>query len=182
MKKVILLTAAPGTGKTTAVQKIINLLGTLNCGGFYTEEIKNNDGQRTGFVCITLDGKRIRLADISFESEIRLSRYGLDIKEFEEIAINAMEESLITKKILIIDEIGPMQFFSEKFKETLNKVLVSEKIVVGTIYFNPHPEIDIIKKNEHIELYELTEENREFLPKEIAARVEEQLKSIMQHY
>ena len=172
MKKVMLLTAAPGTGKTTAVQRIINLLGTQNCGGFYTEEIKNKDGQRTGFECITLDGKKVRLADVNSESAIRLSRYGLDIKGFEQIAISAVEEALITKEVIVIDEIGPMQFFSERFKKALDKVIYSEKIVVGTIFFNPHPEIDSIKKNEHIELYE----NRKFLPNKIAAKVEEQLK------
>jgi nucleoside-triphosphatase len=178
MRKVMLLTAAPGTGKTTAVQKIINLLGTQNCGGFYTEEIKNNDGQRTGFACITLDGIRARLADVSFESNDRVSRYGIDVKGFEAIAINAVEESLVTNKILIIDEIGPMQYLSDKFKETLNKAIDSENIVVGTIFLDSHPEIDNIKKNEHIELYELTKKNREFLPNEIVAKVEKLLKII----
>lgn len=175
MRKIMLLTAAPGTGKTTAVEKIINLLGIQNCGGFYTIEIKNHEGQRTGFECITLNGAEVRLADIYSDSQIRLSRYGLDIKGFEEIAIAAMEEALKTKQVLIIDEIGPMQFFSEKFKQVLDTVFGSEKIVIGTIFFNSHPEIDNIKKNKYIQLYELTEENRAYLPNEIVAKVRENI-------
>lgn len=171
----MLLTATPGTGKTTAIKKIIDLIGKQNCGGFYSEEIKDDAEQRIGFECISLDGTSTRLADISFESEIKLSRYGLDIKAFEKIAINSIEESLAIKQVLIIDEIGPMQFFSEKFKEILNIVIDSEKIVVGSIFFNPHPDIDIIKKKEHVEIYELTKENRDLLPNEIVARVEAQI-------
>ena len=43
MIRMILLTALPHTGKSTAIKKIIELLGTSNCGGFYTEEIREND-------------------------------------------------------------------------------------------------------------------------------------------
>jgi len=36
----ILLTAPPRTGKSTAIRKIVNMLGREKCGGFYTEEIR----------------------------------------------------------------------------------------------------------------------------------------------
>ena len=38
----ILLTALPRTGKSTAIKKIVNMLGKDNCGGFYTEEIRKS--------------------------------------------------------------------------------------------------------------------------------------------
>lgn len=176
----MLLTAAPGTGKTTAIQKIITLLGKQNCGGFYTEEIKNSDGLRIGFDCITLDDKRVRIADVCLESEFQIGRYRVDVKGFEELASDAIEVSLATRDILIIDEIGLMQLLSMKFKDVLYKVLNSKKVVVGTICFHSHPEVDHIKKNQRVDLYELTAENRELMPIEIAARVEEQLKNV--HY
>lgn len=44
----LLLTALPRTGKSTAIKKIVNMLGPNNCGGFYTEEIREND-DRVGF-------------------------------------------------------------------------------------------------------------------------------------
>ena len=52
----ILLTALPRTGKSTAIKKIVNMLGKDNCGGFYTEEIRD-DGERVGFRICTLSGK-----------------------------------------------------------------------------------------------------------------------------
>lgn len=33
----ILLTALPRTGKSTAIKKIVQMLGVKNCGGFYKE-------------------------------------------------------------------------------------------------------------------------------------------------
>ncbi|MDD2180976.1 MAG: nucleoside-triphosphatase [Bacilli bacterium] len=42
MSKIILLTALPRTGKSTAIEKIINKLGKDNCVGFFTKEVRNN--------------------------------------------------------------------------------------------------------------------------------------------
>ncbi len=51
----ILLTALPRTGKSTAIKKIVNMLGKDNCGGFYTEEIRE-DGERVLFLWIRTTG------------------------------------------------------------------------------------------------------------------------------
>lgn len=177
MGRIMLLTAAPGTGKSTAIQKIIKLLGMQSCGGFYTEEIKDDSGQRMGFTCVTLDGVRLKLADVYSQNEVRVGRYGIDIGGFEAM-IDAMEESLAARDILIVDEIGFMQLLSEKFKDVLNKILNSEKVVIGTIVLQSHPEADEIKKNQQVELYELTLENREWLPKEIAAKAEAEIRRL----
>ena len=50
------LTAPPKTGKSTAIKKIINMLGAKNCCGFYTKEMIE-DGQRVGFKIVTFIGK-----------------------------------------------------------------------------------------------------------------------------
>jgi nucleoside-triphosphatase THEP1 len=57
---VILLTGRPGIGKTTVIKKIVSLLGS-NTGGFYTREIRQQ-GKRTGFEIVTLDGLTETLA------------------------------------------------------------------------------------------------------------------------
>lgn len=52
-----------GVGKTTLVKKIVKHLKSHNieCSGFYTEEIRNNN-YRVGFDIVTLDGTRAILA------------------------------------------------------------------------------------------------------------------------
>lgn len=160
MKKIILLTGKPRVGKTTALKKIINMVGKDKCTGFYTEEVRD-ETDRIGFDCSTLEGKRARIADVNFNSDVSLGRYGINIGNFEKVGIESIEGELESKPIIIIDEIGPMQFLSEKFKKTLNEVFSSRKIVIGTIVLRSHLEIDEIKKRDDIKIYELTEENRE---------------------
>ena len=40
------LTAPPKTGKSTAIKKIINMLGAKNCCGFYTKEMIEDEWKR----------------------------------------------------------------------------------------------------------------------------------------
>ena len=44
----VLVTGPPGSGKTTVVRKVIDLLAGVAMAGFYTEEIRRSAG-RTGF-------------------------------------------------------------------------------------------------------------------------------------
>lgn len=167
MNKISLLTAEPRTGKTTCIKKIIDEIGLGNCEGFYTEEIREN-GERTGFDCVTLTGERVTLAYVNSNSNLRVSRYGVELDGLEQVIIPIIEQALLTNKVLIIDEIGPMELFSESFKAVLNKALSSDKVILGTIFFKPHNEVDVYKKHPNVNLIELTKQNRDIIPYEIA--------------
>lgn len=106
------LTAPPKTGKSTAIKKIINMLGSKNCCGFYTKEMIEN-GQRVGFKIVTLSGKEGILAHVSYDGEYRIGKYGVNLEEFEKVALTELENIINTggDKYVIIDEIGPMQLF-----------------------------------------------------------------------
>ena len=78
------------------------------------------------------------------------------------------------KKYLIIDEIGPMQLFSEEYKELLYKLLNTSKTVLGTIFYSPHDWLDKLKKEPNVNLIEITLENRDTLPFEIVKMVNKQ--------
>jgi nucleoside-triphosphatase len=164
----ILLTALPRTGKSTAIHKIIQMLGIKNCGGFYTEEIRE-DGERVGFRIKTLSGKTGLLSHVNIESEYRISRYGVDLVIFEKICLEELKNAIDDKKIkyIIIDEIGPMQLFSEEYKKLLIELLKSKKQVVGTIFMNPYEWLDDFKKMNGVELIEISIENRDSLPLQI---------------
>jgi len=130
MSNKILITAKPRTGKSTLIKKIISEVGYDKCGGFYTEEIRK-DGERTGFMIKTLDDKEAVLASVDIESDIKVSKYSVDIVAFENICLPGIEEALNNKEIIIIDEIGPMQMYSKKCKEVLSKVLNGDNKVLG---------------------------------------------------
>ena len=170
----ILLTALPRTGKSTAIQKIIQMLGIKNCGGFFTEEIREN-GERVGFMIKTLSGKEGLLSHVNIESEYRISRYGVDLSAFERICLAELKNAIVDENIkyIIIDEIGPMQLFSEEYKSLLIELLKSKKQVIGTIFMNQYEWLDDFKKKEGIELIEITFDNRDELPLQIVEKVTE---------
>lgn len=165
IKNIILITAKPRTGKSTCIKKFIDIVGINNCTGFYTEEVRDKEnGERTGFVIKTLDGREKELASVNFNSEIKISRYGVNLKNFEELCLPIIEDSFNNNKILIIDEIGPMQIFSTKYKELLMRLANSNKIVVGTIFYDDYEFLNEFKKLQNIELIELSFENRDDMP------------------
>lgn len=170
----ILITAKPRTGKSTLIKKIISEVGYDKCGGFYTEEIRK-DGERIGFMIKSLDGNQGILASVDTESDIRVSRYGVDIATFESICLPSIKTALRDKEIIIIDEIGPMQMYSEKYKNLLLEILTSNKILIGTIFYDSYDWIDDFKKNKELELIELTFQNRDSISKDI---IEKALKDI----
>ena len=167
-----LLTAPPRTGKSTTIKKIVNMLGPNNCGGFYTEEIKK-DGERTGFKIISLNGAEGALADVSSESPYRISKYGVNLKAFENIGLKELYRAVNSNdvKYLIIDEIGPMQLFSKEYKELLLKLLSITKPIIGTIFYANYDWLDDFKKNEQVALIEINEQNRNTIPLQIVEKV-----------
>lgn len=168
----ILLTALPRTGKSTAIKKIVNMLGIDNCGGFYTEEIRE-DNERVGFRINTLSGKTAILSHVNIESVYRISRYGVDLDAFEDVCLNELEEAITDDRIkyIIIDEIGPMQLFSDKYKELLIRLLNCNKPIIGTIFMNSYEWLDEFKKNDNVDLIEITFENRNSLPLQLVKMV-----------
>jgi nucleoside-triphosphatase len=167
MKKNIFLTGAPSSGKTTIIKKIIAML-PYHAKGFYTEE-ERVEGRRTGFVLHTLDGKKGYLAHQDIVSPYHIRRYGVDIHNIETIAVPSIIPH--SKTIIILDEIGKMECFSETFKDVAIKVLDSPNIVIGTITLGGDEFIQGIKQRDDIEIHEVTLENRDSLPDIIVQKV-----------
>lgn len=166
------LTAPPKTGKSTAIKKIINMLGAKNCCGFYTKEMIEN-GQRVGFKIVTLSDKEGILAHVSYDGEYRIGKYGVNLKEFERVALTELENIINTggDKYVIIDEIGPMQLFSDKYKELLLKIASTDKKIVGTAFYESYDWLDDFKKLDNVELIEIDEMNRNDIPMEVVEKI-----------
>ena len=64
----VLLTAAPGTGKTTVIQKLASLIGDVRLAGFYSAEIRER-GERRGFRLVAYDGTETLIAHVVLEIE-----------------------------------------------------------------------------------------------------------------
>ena len=166
-KKNILLTGLPGVGKTTLMKKLSEELHAQHPVGFYTEEIRAG-GARKGFALISLDGKRGLLSHMEINSTYRVGLYRVDVKGFEDflegISFLNPETSLI-----IIDEIGKMECFSHTFRKVIHDILNSEKMLIATIALKGRDLIEETKKRDDIQLFEVTQNNRESLLREIVS-------------
>ncbi len=157
----IFLTGPPSVGKTTIIQKVIKKLDNPAIG-FYTQEIRESD-KRIGFLMITLDGEKGYLAHQDITSNFNVRRYGVSIENIENIAIPSITPKS-KDEIIIIDEIGKMECFSEKFKVVATNALSSNNIVLGTIAIGGTEFIRNIKKRHDIKIFEVSRNNRDELP------------------
>jgi len=171
IKKNILITGLPGVGKTTLVKKLSEELKHLHPVGFYTEEIRK-EGVRKGFELVSLDGKRGLLSHKDIKSPFRVGQYKVDIESFEDF-LDSVPFFGPLNHLIIIDEIGKMECFSDSFKNLLKKIFNSGKLVIATIALKGSGLMAEIKEREDVKLFELTSHNRDTLFLEILKEVED---------
>ncbi len=167
---IIALTGKPGIGKTTAVKRIIEKLKD-KAVGFYTEEIRHPETKmRLGFKVITTDGKEGILAEKFKPSKFKVGSYGVNVEEFERLVIPVLEKALKEKdKIIVIDEIGKMELFSEKFKKIVKELLNKKDLdaVITIPVKNIDPVVREIRERNDIVKIEITPSNRNEIPDKI---------------
>lgn len=165
----ILLTGYPGCGKTTVVDRVLSLYRG-QAGGFITREIRES-GRRRGFELVTLDGRRGILAHVDLKSVERVGKYGVDIYILESLGVNEIEKSLAAGELIVIDEIGSMEILSEKFCETVQRVITSEADLLGTISRRSHPFLNEIRNLPDILLIRVDQTNRDELSEIILSKL-----------
>jgi len=156
-----LVAGRPGVGKTTLIQKIIERMRSVNMAGFCTTEIRSM-GSRLGFELQGLNGKRRTLAHVDIDSRNRVGRYGVDTNGFEEF-LETLDLLNPDVKLIVIDEIGKMELFSNLFRSLVRNALNSDKQVLATIPLKGNEFIREIKQRLDIHLLEVTHGNRDQL-------------------
>jgi len=122
---------------------------------------------------VTLDGQEVVLAHVDFSERCSVGKYGVDVTGFERVGVKALQKALADCELVVIDEIGKMELFSEAFRKTVLQSVNSSRRVLGTIMFRAHPWADCIKQLPQVALVELTRANRG----EVRSRLELWLKS-----
>jgi nucleoside-triphosphatase THEP1 len=166
-----LLTGRPGVGKTTVIKQVAAALGA-GAGGFYTAEVRRA-GARIGFELITLDGQRAWLASntpqITFARGTSMGRYRVNLDAIEELGVPALLRAFDEGKIVILDEIGPMEMHSRRFCEVVLRLLDGSAPLVGTVAQRQDLFADRVKAHPRVTVRTVTTQNRDRLAGEILA-------------
>lgn len=167
----VLLTGAPGVGKTTLIRKLVEKLGRP-ARGFVTDEIRE-DGRRRGFKLVTLDGREGVLAHETVKGPNRVSRYGVSTADLEKIGIPAITPKDVGE-VIVLDEIGKMECVSEAFKAAAWRALDAPNLLLGTIARKGVGFIARVKRRPDVTLVEVTPRNRDHLVGQLLSMIEKE--------
>lgn len=166
----VALMGPPGVGKTTFIKKVVGRLqeGGLTCQGFYTEEVRQ-EGSRTGFDVVTLEGQRGILSRVSPEDSVRqgprVGKYAVDVANFESLALPALHTELSRPAVLVLDEVGKMEMLSDDFVKGVRQAISSpSSTILATIPIpkgKPIPLVEEIRRNHSFLVVHLTRSNRD---------------------
>jgi nucleoside-triphosphatase len=167
--RALLFTGRPRVGKTTAVRRVVERLGIDNCSGFYSLEDRS-DGERVGFSIELLDGRVGSLASVYSKSDLRVESvtrpgvsYGLELDFLNNVALSGMRSELTVDpgRLSVIDEIGPMQLYSEPFRDfVLERIALADGILFGSIVHRDFEWTELLKSDERVETFILNISNR----------------------
>jgi nucleoside-triphosphatase len=169
-KRVIILTGSPGGGKTTTLEKTVNALKKrgVSVGGMISREVREDD-DRVGFEILDIaTGKKGWLAHLNQKSGPQVGKYRVNLGDLESVGVQAINDSVEKADVVAIDEIGPMELFSEKFKVATRNALESNKLVITVVHWKAQDQLVVdAKSRADAAIFVVTTGNRETLPEKL---------------
>ena len=173
-KRVLLLTGSPGVGKTTVLLRVVESLKTkgYSVGGMVSREVRSA-GVRVGFEVLDLSSNRRGwLAHVNQPSGPQVGKYRVNLEDLNSIGAEAILKAVEDCDVIAVDEVGPMELFSESFREAVRKAVECRKVVVGVVHWKARDRlIEEVKKREDTEIIEVTHENRNKLHENIVGKI-----------
>jgi len=166
-KRVLLITGSPGVGKTTVLLRTADMLKTkgFSVGGMVSREVRSC-GARVGFEVSDLyTGKTGWLAHINQKYGPKVGKYRVNLNDLDSVGVQAVQKANEKLDIVAVDEVGPMELFSEKFRTAVQNAVEGRKPVITTVHWRAEDRLmKLIKEREDAETFVVTLENRESLP------------------
>ena len=173
MRLRVFLTGVPGVGKSTVVKKVAEKIqrGGFKVGGMTSGDLRSGGG-RVGFeIRNLLTGEAGVLAHVNQPSGPRVGKYRVKSEDLDKIGAEAIATAIKGAELIIVDEVGPMELTSPRFKDAVQAALTSGKSLLGTVHRNVQdPLVRIIRSSSSIEVIEVTLLNRDSLPDVLVER------------
>lgn len=148
----------------------------VNVGGMVSQEVRKN-GVRIGFEILDLNsGRHGWLSHINQNAGPQVGKYRVNLQDLDGIGAQAVIDASEKCPIVAIDEIGPMELYSQKFKQAVALAFESGKLVLAIVHTKAtDPLVATVKQREDSEVYTVTLASRDHLPMQIAKQVLESL-------
>lgn len=125
-----------------------------------------------GFRIVTLSGRTGMLAARGASSPFRVGEYAVFVQEFENTVIPELEEALKLCIPCLIDELGKMEFFSQRFAEILKPLWEKVPLLLATTRFPAIPHVKGFLNQEETALLLLTPQNREEIFAQVVRKIQ----------
>ena len=168
--KHLLIVGRPGIGKTTLMTRLARALRDCPIDGFLTEELREHE-QRVGFWLSPLDGRQILLAHRRLETGFRVGPYKVNVDVLDHIAVPIIQRAVKQAFVLLLDELGKMEFCSAQFAKAVQEAFDHGPSIVATAGVAPLPFLTTLKRRKDVELIPLTSANRGAVEEEVVARL-----------
>jgi nucleoside-triphosphatase len=164
-------------GKTTLLLKVVEALKakSYSVGGMVSREVRSC-GARVGFEILDLaDSKKHGwLAHVNRKTGPQVGRYRVNLEDLDNVGVEAVLRAVRECDVVAIDEIGPMELFSEKFRRAVLEAVESGKLILAVVHWKVRDKIiEAVKKREDAEIFNVTFENREELHKTVVQKAQE---------
>lgn len=173
-----LVTGPPRSGKTTVVQTVVDRLEReeYRAGGVFCPEIRG-DGDRVGFdiVDVYTDDSRV-LAHVDETTGPAIAKYRVNVENVDAVCASAFATAFESADVIVVDEIAPMETFSDEFVTGVRRALDSAVPVVAAIhYLTETGFIGAVNDRDDVERFEVRPETRDRLPDRLVSWVRERL-------
>lgn len=126
-----------------------------------SKEVRH-EGRRVGFEIVDFEtGVKGWLAHVEAHVGPQVGKYKVNLDDLDSIGANAVLEALKNADVIVIDEIGPMELFSQAFRKAVGEALNSSKLVLAVIHHSARdPIIESIKKRDDLLMATVDSANR----------------------
>jgi nucleoside-triphosphatase len=167
----ILITALPGTGKSTVIDSVVSSFPGHR-HGIVAREILDENGRRDGFASINTLGESRQFmfrTDRPTPDSVG-GEFDVDIEAIDTFVVPELQKALCDRDSLTyIDEIGRAQAKSQAFLSTVRTLFATKNNILGAILYDDEPWSLEFKGAPGICIIEVTAQNRNALPEILLA-------------
>ena len=172
------MTGEPGVGKTTIVVRLCDhFAGRTKVQGITTREVRDG-GVRVGFRIMNVATREEGwLARKNHSQGPQVGPYRVVEEDLERIGVAALNRAIIESGgIVVVDEIGPMEMTSPRFRNAVARLFDIERPIIATVKLGSrYPEVERVRSHS-VEL-EITKDNREASYQRLVSHVDEWTRS-----